>query len=74
MQHYYEILTGGKYMENSQNEVLTAQEVSELLKCSINRAYVLLRTLNNELKKKGYLVTRGRIPKSYLEKRCLPKE
>lgn len=46
-----------------------AQEVMEMLGVSSSKAYQLIRTMNEELQKAGYLTVRGKVPVAYLEKR-----
>lgn len=46
-----------------------AQEVMEMLGVSSSKAYQLIRTMNEELQKDGYLTVRGKVPVAYLEKR-----
>lgn len=46
-----------------------AQDLSELLSVSESKAYGLIRTMNEELKKANYLTVRGRIPAAYVQKR-----
>lgn len=48
---------------------LTAQDLSELLGVSIGHSYKILRSLNNELSKQGYIVIAGRIPTAYFCKK-----
>jgi hypothetical protein len=45
------------------------ENVMECLKCSNTKAYIIMRNLNEELKKKGYMTLRGRVPKKYFEER-----
>lgn len=47
----------------------TVKNVMECLKCSNTKAYQIMRELNEELKKKGYMTLRGRVPKKYFEER-----
>lgn len=47
----------------------TVKNVMECLKCSDTKAYQIMRELNEELKKKGYMTLRGRVPKKYFEER-----
>lgn len=54
-------------MEN--NGLLTVENVVELCKVSKNTAYKLMRDINEELKKQGYIVIRGRVNKNYLLKK-----
>ena len=46
-----------------------AEEVKTLLMCSRTSAYNIIRQLNEELKKKGYLTFSGRISRVYLYER-----
>lgn len=46
-----------------------AQEIMEMLGVSSSKAYQLIRTMNEELQKAGYLTVRGKVPVAYLEKR-----
>ncbi len=48
---------------------LTAQDLSERLGISVARAYKMIRRMNAELEKQGYLVIAGKIPTRYFEKR-----
>lgn len=48
---------------------ITAQEMSELLGISVGHAYKLIREMNKELEKAGYLIISGKVPKGYFEKR-----
>ena len=40
---------------------LTAKDVSGLMKCSIQKAYVVIREFNNDLEKEGIKTNRGRV-------------
>lgn len=46
-----------------------AQELAELLGCSESKAYQFIKQMNAELTKQGFLTVRGKIPKSYADKR-----
>jgi len=48
---------------------VTAQELSELLGVSLGHSYKLIRQLNKELAKEGYIVIAGKLPARYLDKR-----
>ena len=54
-------------------EVITrtysAKELSEVLGCSVSKSYQYIKQMNEELKNKGYLVVRGRIPINYANER-----
>lgn len=45
---------------------LRANDVKEILNVSQAMSYKVIRTLNTELKEKGYLTVQGRIPIDYL--------
>ena len=49
---------------------ITATELAEMLGISKGQAYKITRGLNNELKKDGYIVFSGKVPKDYFNKRC----
>ena len=49
---------------------ITATELAEMLGISKGHAYKIIRGLNNELKKDGYIVFSGKVPKDYFNKRC----
>ena len=44
----------------------TANEVMEMLGISRGHAYKIVKQLNQELAKKGFIVIAGRVPKKYL--------
>lgn len=48
----------------------TAMEVAEMLGISRTKAYKLVRDMNEELAKQGYIVVSGKIPKKYLHEKC----
>ena len=49
--------------------MLTAKELSSVLKVSESHPYKLIREMNEELKNDGYLIVRGKIPAAYVEQR-----
>lgn len=49
---------------------ITASELAEVMGVSSGHAYKLIREMNSELKKQGYLTIAGKLPRAYLEK-CL---
>lgn len=53
-----------------QADIVRVGEVAETLGCSTNLAYKIIRQLNAELKKQGYITIAGRIPRNYFEERC----
>lgn len=48
---------------------ITANELAEMLGVSVGHAYKLIRKLNQELEKEGFLVIAGKVPRRYFEKR-----
>lgn len=50
-------------------KILSASDVATLCKIKMGKAYQIIRILNTELEKKGYIIIRGRIPKNYLLQR-----
>lgn len=48
----------------------TAKEVQEMLGVSKSKAYKIIRELNEELKRSGYIVMPGKISRKYLQERC----
>ena len=43
--------------------------VAEILGVSIDKAYKIIRSLNVQLEKKGYIVIAGRVPKKYFHEK-----
>jgi ribosomal protein S25 len=58
-------------MENKANtkQFYNAKDVAERMQISLSMAYKLIRRLNNELIKKGYIVVSGKVSRSYFERR-----
>ena len=52
------------------NKMLVVEDVMEILRVSKSTAYHTMQRLNKELRAKGYITHSGRIPRSYLLKRC----
>ena len=50
-------------------QYLTAAEVAETVGVSITKAYKLIREMNEELKKKGFLTIPGRVSRRYFEEK-----
>lgn len=50
---------------------LRVQDVMKLMSCSKSKAYLVIRHLNQELEKKGFLTVGGRISRQYFEERYL---
>lgn len=50
-------------------QVYGAKELGELLGVSESKAYQLIRTMNAELQRDGFLTVRGKVPAAYVSKR-----
>ena len=48
----------------------SAQDVAELIGCSRSEAYEIIRKMNADLEKGGYVVMRGRVPIAYFNEKC----
>ena len=46
---------------------MKVDEVAEELDCSKAHAYVIMRKLNAELSKQGYIITKGRLSRRYFQ-------
>ena len=46
-------------------QVLTAKDISEICGISERKSYGIIRQLNEELSKKGFLTFRGRVSRAY---------
>ena len=57
------------YFGNKRVNDITANELAEMLGVSVGHAYKLIRKLNQELEKEGFLVIAGKVPRRYFEKR-----
>ena len=51
------------------NDFMTAQEVAAVLRCSKSYAYKIMKRVNDEREKAGYIVLRGRVPRKALMER-----
>lgn len=60
----------GEERKMTENKIyITASELADMLGISVGHAYKIIRRLNEELKKDGFLVIAGKIPRRYFEKR-----
>ena len=50
-------------------QVMTAQEVAEVLGIGESKSYQIIRQLNAELEAKGYITVRGRISRAYFDEK-----
>lgn len=56
-------------MKTENKIYITASELAESLGISLGQAYKIIRTLNAELSKDGYIVIAGKCPRRYFEKK-----
>lgn len=52
-----------------QQQTYGAKDLGDLLGVSESKAYDFIRIMNSELKEKGYLTVRGRVPAVYVQER-----
>lgn len=57
-------------MRQDERIYVTAAELSELFGISTGHAYKIIRQMNQELSKKGYITIAGKVPRRYMEERC----
>lgn len=50
-------------------QVYTAKDLRDILGVSESKAYQYIRVMNEELKKKGFLTVRGKVPAAYVKER-----
>lgn len=50
-------------------QYVTAQEISEILGVSLTKSYAIIRELNEELQRKGYLTVRGKTSRAFFNER-----
>ncbi len=53
----------------NEKNFLTASDVANYMGISVPTAYKIIRQLNNELKKEGYITIAGKISRIYFEKK-----
>ncbi len=53
----------------SEKNFLTAADVATFMEISIPMAYKIIRRLNDELKKKGFITVAGKISRIYFEEK-----
>lgn len=51
------------------NYYIFCKEVMEILNVKEAKAYKIIRQMNDELEKKGFIVVAGRVPRKYFFKR-----
>ena len=50
-------------------EYLTSEDIMKILHIQKTKAYAIIKTLNDELKSKGYMIVRGKVPAKYFRER-----
>ena len=63
-------LRGRPRREAEPPRILRVADVMEIMDLGRSTAYRLMRELNEELREQGYKTFAGKIPRSYLMKRC----
>ena len=58
-----------KGSENMETYLATAKEVAAMLGVSESMSYKIIKECNQELRKKGYITVRGKVPREYLKER-----
>lgn len=56
-------------MMTQEKAYITASELAENLGVSVGQAYKIIRQLNSELAKEGYITVAGKCPRRYVEKK-----
>lgn len=59
----------GKVVKGMNEKFLEVGDVIQILGISRSAAYKLMRQINSELEKKGYIVIRGKVSRKYFEER-----
>ena len=49
---------------------LDAKDVSQIMGISVSTAYKVIRSLNDELSKNGYLVIAGKVSRRFFNEKC----
>lgn len=47
----------------------SAKDISDMLDISVSSAYSIIRKLNEELEKKGFIVISGKVSRAYFDER-----
>ena len=51
------------------SKMLNAQDIQQILQVGETKSYAIIRQLNEELAKKGYMVVRGKVSAAYFNER-----
>lgn len=55
--------------ETTERKMFDAADVMRVTRCKQNKAYELIRNLNQELQQQGFYTIRGRVPAQYCMRR-----
>ena len=58
-----------RWCKGMNEKFLEVRDVMQILGISRSAAYKLMRQINSELEKKGYIVIRGKVSRKYFEER-----
>ncbi|RVU54651.1 transcriptional regulator [Anaerosphaera multitolerans] len=50
-------------------KLIKVEDVAEILNISLSMSYKVMAEVNRELKQKGFMTIRGRVPEEYIRKR-----
>ncbi|KSV60234.1 hypothetical protein [Acetivibrio ethanolgignens] len=56
-------------MNTQEKTYVTASELAETLDISMGKSYKIIRQLNSELAREGFITVAGKCPRRYLEKK-----
>lgn len=56
-------------MNTQEKTYVTSSELAETLDISMGKSYKIIRQLNSELAKEGFITVAGKCPRRYLEKK-----
>ena len=51
------------------DELITAPETAQIMKCSLSCAYKIMRKIRDEMKQEGLITLQGRVPRKRLMER-----
>lgn len=63
------MIFNAKRGDNMMNYLMTADDVANELGVSKGHAYKVIRTLNEELRKNGFVVVTGKVPRAFWKKK-----
>ena len=66
---YKEVSPMGQTLINNQTPLVGVSEVQEILGISRSKAYQIIKELNMELKRDGFITINGRVSRKYFKER-----